>query len=189
MISIRKATINDASFIALAIAEALGDDIMLRNATSICPADEHRLRLLTDVARADATLYSWRHTLIAQDSHGTPVGALVAYPGDDYITMRNHTFEMLSELISFDISAMDAETLPGEYYVDSIAVLPQYRKQGIATLLLQAGIQEAKLLQRPVILACAPDNLGAMQLYQSLGFSHQGNLFIFGHHYLRMVVQ
>ena len=117
MISIRKATINDASFIALAIAEALGDDIMLRNATSICPADEHRLRLLTDVARADATLYSWRHTLIAQDSHGTPVGALVAYPGDDYITMRKYTFEMLSELISFDISAMDAETLPGEYYV------------------------------------------------------------------------
>jgi ribosomal protein S18 acetylase RimI-like enzyme len=74
-------------------------------------------------------------------------------------------------------------------FIYHTAVRPECRKQGIATLLLQAGIQEAKLLQRPVILACAPDNLSAMQLYQSLGFSHQGNLFIFGHHYLRMLAQ
>lgn len=189
MITIRKATINDASFIALVIAEALGDDIMERNSSIPCPEDEYRLGLLADVARTDGTLYSWRNTFIAENETGVSVGALVAYPGDEYIAMRKLTFSMLSELINFNVSQMDAETQPGEYYVDSIAVLPQYRKQGIATLLLQAGIQEAKLLQRPVILACAPDNLSAMQLYQSLGFSHQGNLFIFGHHYLRMLAQ
>ena len=189
MISIRKATINDAPFIALVIAEALGDDIMERNTTSICPDDEHRLLRLTDVARADDTLYSWRHTLIAQDTQGTPIGGLIAYPGDNYIAMRNLTFEMVSELITFDVSAMDAETQPGEYYLDSLAVLPQYRKQGIGSLLLQAGIKEARQIQCPAILACAPENLGAKQLYQSLGFSHQGDLFIFGHPYLRMVAQ
>lgn len=189
MITIRKATINDASFIALVIAEALGDDIMERNSSIPCPDDEYRLRLLTGVARTDGTLYSWRNTFIAENETGVSVGALVAYPGDEYIAMRKQTFSMLSELINFNVSQMDAETRAGEYYIDSIAVVPEFRNRGIGKDLLRIGISEAKLLQRPVILACAPDNLSAMQLYQSLGFSHQGNLFIFGHHYLRMVAQ
>lgn len=189
MITIRKATINDASFIALVIAEALGDDIMERNSSIPCPEDEYRLRLLTGVARTDGTLYSWRNTFIAENETGVSVGALVAYPGDEYIAMRKLTFSMLSELINFNVSQMDAETRAGEYYIDSIAVVPEFRNRGIGKDLLRIAISEAKRLQRPAILACAPDNLSAMQLYQSLGFSHQGNLFIFGHHYLRMVAQ
>jgi RimJ/RimL family protein N-acetyltransferase len=39
----------------------------------------------------------------------------------------------------------------------------------------------------PTILACEPNNLGAKALYESLGFKHDGDLFIFGHHYLRML--
>ena len=34
--TIRKATIDDAHFIALVVVEALGDDIMLRNEDGIC---------------------------------------------------------------------------------------------------------------------------------------------------------
>ena len=189
MITIRKATINDASFIALVIAEALGDDIMERNSTSPCPHDEYRLGLLTGVARADGTLYSWRNTFIAENETGVSVGALVAYPGNEYIAMRKLTFSMLSELINFNVSQMDAETRAGEYYIDSIAVVPEFRNRGIGKDLLRIGISEAKRLQRPAILACAPENIGAKRIYESIGFTHQGDMFIFGHNYMRMVVQ
>ena len=83
---------------------------------------------------------------------------------------------------------MDAEAGPGEYYLDSIAVVPEARGRGIARQLLQRGIAIAREMGLPAVLACEPDNLGAKALYESLGFKHDGDLFIFGHRYLRMVV-
>ena len=103
--------------------------------------------------------------------------------------MRKLTFSMLSELINFNVSQMDAETGAGEYYIDSIAVVPEFRNRGIGKDLLRIGISEAKRLQRPAILACAPENIGAKRIYESIGFTHQGDMFIFGHNYMRMVVR
>ena len=184
--TIRPATISDAPFIALVIAEALGDDIMERCQENISEQDGQRLALLADSIRQDNTLYSWRHTSIAQDTDGTPLGAIVAYPADNYMQMRATTFAMLSDLISFDVESMDAEARPGEYYVDSIAVVPSARGKGIARQLLLHAIAKAQEMLLPAILACEPNNLGAKALYESLGFRHDGDLFIFGHHYLRM---
>ena len=116
-----------------------------------------------------------------------PLGALVAYNGDDYMQMRKRTFSMLDELITFDVESMDAEAQPGELYIDSIAVVPNARGKGIARQLLQYGIGVAQEMHLPAILACEPNNLGAKALYESLGFKHEGDLFIFCHHYLRMV--
>jgi ribosomal protein S18 acetylase RimI-like enzyme len=183
---IRKATISDATFIALVVVEALGDDIMERYPEHIGGQDRRRLELLAESIRQDNTLYSWRHTSIAQDTDGTPLGAIVAYPADNYMQMRTTTFAMLSDLISFDVESMDAEARPGEYYVDSIAVVPKARGQGIARQLLLHAIAKAQEMLLPAILACEPNNLGAKALYESLGFRHDGDLFIFGHHYLRM---
>lgn len=184
--TIRKATISDSPFIALVVVEALGDDIMERSEGTLSEQDNHRLALLADVICRDNTLYSWRHTLIAEDTDGTPLGAIVAYPGDNYMEMRTNTFSLLRELISFDVESMDAEARPGEYYLDSLAVTPHARGRGIARQLLLSAIDEAKEQSRPAILACEPNNLGAKALYESLGFRHDGDLFIFGHHYLRM---
>ena len=184
--TIRKATIDDAPFIALVVVEALGDDIMERYPEHISEQDRRRLELLAESIRQDNTLYSWRHTSIAQDTNGTPLGAIVAYPADNYIQMRATTVAMLSDLISFDVESMDAEACPGEYYVDSIAVVPKARGQGVARQLLLHAIARAQEMSLPTILACEPNNFGAKALYESLGFKHNGNLFIFGHHYLRM---
>ena len=70
--------------------------------------------------------------------------------------------------------------------MDSIAVVPKARGQGIARQLLLHAIAKAQEMSLPTILACEPNNLGAKALYESLGFRHDGDLFIFGHHYLRM---
>ena len=186
---IRKATISDVPFIALVVVEALGDDIMERYPEHIGEQDRGKLELLAESISQDDTLYSWRHTIIAQDEDGKPLAALVAYKGDDYMQMRKRTFAMLDELITFDVESMDAEAQSGELYIDSIAVMPHVRGKGIARRLLQYGIEVAREMHLPVILACDPNNLSAKTLYESLGFKHEGDLFIFGHHYLRMLSQ
>lgn len=186
---LRKATIDDAEFIALAVVEALGDDIMERESEGLGKQDSCRLSLLAGSIRTDGTLYCWRHTTIAEDEGGNYVGAMVAYPGDNYMEMRSRTFSMLKDLITFDVEAMDPEAVEGEYYLDSVAILPSYRGKGYGRKFLRAYIDEARALSRPAVLACDPENLGAKALYESVGFRHSGDLFIFGHHYLRMVAE
>ena len=186
---IRNATINDAPFIALVVVEALGDDIMERYPDSISDQDRRKLALIADSICREGTLYSWRHTLIAEGQDGHPIGAIVSYEGEGYLEMRRRTFAMLGELITFDVESMDAEARPGEYYLDSLSVLPEYRGNGVGRLLIQSAVSMARSLFLPATLACEPNNLGAKDLYESLGFRHDGDLFIFGHHYLRMLAE
>lgn len=186
---IRKATIEDAPFIALVVIEAVGNDIMEEMQGGLCEESRRKVKSLTRVVQQNDTLYSWQHTIVAQAEDGTLLGAMVAYPGDDYVAMRQRTFAMVEELITFDVSTMDAETGEGEYYLDSLAVMPEARGKGIARQLLLSAMDEARKQCRPAILACEPNNLGAKSLYESLGFRHDGDLFIFGHHYLRMVAK
>lgn len=187
---LRHATREDAPFIALVVIEALGENIMERaHAGSIGDEERRKLELVAGVIRRDDTLYSWRHTLMAEDTDGTPLGAIVAYPGDDYVKMRTRTFALLDELITFDVASMDAETVPGEYYLDSLAVSPAARGKGIGKLLLCAARDEAFAMSRPAILACAPENVNAKIMYEAMGFRQDGELFIFGHPYLRMVAR
>ncbi len=187
-ITYRKATPEDAAFVAQVVAEALGDTLMERVATGQeTGRDKETLKLIEAVCQRDDTLYSWRNTRMAISPEGQPAGALVAYPGSGYLECRARTFALLDSLITFDVESMDAETRDGEYYLDSLAVLPQWRGRGIARQLLLKARQEAWNMGLPAILACAPDNTGAKRLYESLGFRESGRMYIFGEDYLRMV--
>ena len=191
-VMLRAATEGDAAFVAMVVAEALGDDVMEqyeRMGRRIPEERREQMALIEKVVRQTGTLYTWRHATIAVGADGAPIGALVAYCGDDYMSRRTLTFGMFEEAggLSFDAEAMEAETLPGEYYLDSLAVLPSQRGRGVARTLLEAGISEAKALGRPAILACAPDNVGAKRLYEALGFRETRIYTIFGHPYWRMI--
>lgn len=187
-IEIRKATPKDRRFIALVMAEAIGDSIMERISKGISTADMLRLTLLESVATRTDTLYSWNNTIIAEGENGEPLGALIAYPGKDYKKLRETTFDLLKEIITFDITTMDDETKPGEYYLDSLAVLPQFRNKGIGKSLLIKGIEKAKSLAMPCVLACDPENNTGKALYLRMGFRQDGEMFIFGKKYLKMTI-
>ncbi len=189
MVIIRHATKDDAHFIALVVIEALGEEIMQKaEEGNLTDNERHRIELLEAVVLEFNTLYSWTHTLVAEAEDGTPLGAIVSYHGDDYMAMRARTFDMLSDVITFDIAQMDAETQPGEYYLDSLAVSPAARGKGVGRQLLLAAIDEARALGRPAFLACDPENLGAKALYEAMGFQENGSVHIFGHRYLRLIM-
>jgi len=58
-----------------------------------------------------------------------------------------------------------------EHRVVDIAMLPQYRRRGLGTLVLRALIREAEEAAKPLRLTVAADNQGALELYQRLGFA------------------
>ena len=93
--------------------------------------------------------------------------------------------EVLGMLHSFPMPPRDEEDLEedpvlrpyaeledaGSLYVSSVALYPEYRGNGIGTLLLAAADEEARRQELPrVSLICFEKNEGAMRLYRRFGY-------------------
>lgn len=177
-ITFRQATADDALFIARGFHMAmLMEDV---------PEEQIR-RFAEKICEREDVLYSWRNTLIAE-ADGTAFGMVTAYDGRYYRGWRETTLELVKEHLGVEFPGMEDEAVPGEYYVDSLAVLPEYRGQGIGRALLQRAVTQGRELGLKVTLAVEYDNARAQHLYRSLGFAPDGNLFIFGHDYQKMAI-
>ena len=96
---------------------------------------------LTASETLEDTLYTFMNTRVAE-LNGTPAGALLSYPGEEYLSRKERTFrEFWPEYFS-EHSADVPETDPGEWYLDSLAVHPEFRNMGIGKALLQDGIRK-----------------------------------------------
>lgn len=175
-IQLRPATVADAVFIARGFHMAmLYDDV-----------EEERIRLFAEkICVRDDVLYSWCNTSIAE-LDGTPVGMTTAYDGSGYHDMRVKTMSLVKEHLNVEFPGMEDEAVAGEFYIDSLAVLPEHRGKGLGKALLRHAISNGNALGLTVTLAVDPVNGKAQELYQSLGFRRMGDLFIFGHTYWKM---
>lgn len=179
-IRIRPATAADAPFIADGAYRAF-----------LLP-DNHPLRtkwlsVLEDVCSRPDTQYSYANCLLAESADQQPMGLLICVDGRTYHEQRMRTLPYLAPL--FDAifgegwEQMEDEGKPGDLYLDTLSVLPQFRNQGVGSALIRAAQQKAEQLQIPrLTLAVDPDN-PAKQLYLRLGFSFERPIFIFNEHY------
>lgn len=184
-IILRPATPEDAPFVTTVLMEALTRNALQPDG-QLTPEARDTHRRLTPITLRDDTLYSYRHATLAVDPCGTPVGGIIAYPGGLYNELQRTTFALIPDLLDFDPAQMDPEARPGEYYLDSLCVLPTSRGQGIGRLLLQRAIADAQARGLTPTLAVHPENLKAQALYARQGFRPAGRYFIFGDEYLRM---
>lgn len=175
--SLRPASLADAPFVALVMMEAIGAQLMEEG---IMP-EEH----IVNICRRTDTLYSYKNAVIAE-LDGKPIGCVIAYNGKGYHDVKTHTFSLIRDKLSFNPNTMDDETREGEYYLDSIAILPAYRNKGYGRQIIAYAVKCAQEQSLLPVLACSPENEKAYQLYRSLGFEEDGRLFIFGEDYLRM---
>lgn len=174
-IIVRPATPEDAPIIAAALTMALGEESM----RMYC--GEHYAEVLEEVVRREDTQYSYRNALVAE-ADGTPAGAIVGYDGARLYELRRPTLRLISERTRQNFDNVQDETGPGEYYLDSLGVLPAYRGAGIGGKLLSAlrdkafaeGHQKAGLL-------VDVENPEAERLYRSLGFERVEARELFGH--------
>ena len=69
---------------------------------------------------------------------------------------------------------MGLSKISGEGYVTNIAILPEYRRQGLGRLLLQHVIEDSKSDLEFISLEVRESNLPAISLYTSFGFEKAG---------------
>lgn len=210
MIEIREATKSQAEEIARLIMTAMTDDCCLyfcgeghgqedltagrAGSRSAEQASLHRSRLLaaflkmmTMLVEREDSQYSYRNALVAMDEDRV-VGTSVSYDGGCLHELRRAFIEAAKEYLGKDHSGMDDETQAGELYLDSLAVLPEYRRRGIARQLLMATKQRANRLGLPCVgLLVDKDNPVGEALYASVGF-HYVNDSQWGGHPMKHLV-
>ena len=183
-VEIRKAFNTEARFIARNIMAAMGSDVFnspfSEDVFSILDA-------LTDVCGRKDTLYSYCNTLVATVA-GVPVGSLTSYNGADYREKKETTFSIIKDKTGFTLPQMDDETAAGEYYLDSLAVLPSMRGHHVGRTLILQAIEIAEGLgftKVSLIVKEGEDSLKS--LYESCGFVEDGVRNCFGLRYIHMV--
>lgn len=169
MIEIREATKALSAEIARLIMMAMTDDCCLHFCADGYGLDDF-LGMMTSLVEREDSQYSYRNTLVAMVDIKV-VGIAVSYNGGQLHELRKAFVDAAKTHIGKDHSEMDDETQAGELYLDSLAVLPEYRRQGIAQRLLKATKKKADKMGLPYVgLLVDKGNPAGEALYASAGF-------------------
>lgn len=168
-ITIRKAAIGDAELIATVVCMAVGY------------GREHPIYpVFRELAQREVAQYSYRNTLVAEVD-GVAAGALVGYDGAQLKELREPIFGLLERHLDSPPKIED-ETEAGEFYLDSLGVLPRFRGLGVGRRLLTTMRDKAFAAgHERVGLLVDFDNPRAEQLYTSLGWRRVGEKRFLGH--------
>lgn len=178
-IFIRYATPDDAPFVAGCVLAAV--DLYDFRSPSV------ETDVAEKVCSMDDTLYSYRNARIACVD-GTPIGCLVSYDGATYAAAREKTFRIFEEE-GHTMPPTEMETGPGEWYLDSMAILPAFRGYGIGLHLMQDTIRlAAKAGARRIALIAEMSKPRLQAYYAELGFRQERELDAFGDKYIRMTL-
>ena len=179
-ISIRGARPDEAARIADLIIMAMTEECCLH----FCgPGHDIRdfRRVMTSLVSRPDTQYSYNNTLVATIEDNI-VGICVSYDGALLHLLRQPFIDAAQQEWGMDHSSIPDETQAGELYIDSLAVDPDYRGRGIASLLLRATIDKSRTLGLPSTgLLVDLGNPKAEALYNKVGFQYAGTNSWGGH--------
>ena len=183
-INIRDAKLDDAPFIARVVLAGID---MLDIDAVITDGQRAIYGHLIEICRMDDTLYGCCNTRIAEID-GEKVGALVAYDGARYAAMRAKTFGLVQQSSGMDLSRNAMETGPGEFYLDSMAILSDHRGIGIGKMLMRDRMDYALGNGFPkVTLLVDKDKPRLQRYYESEGFAFDEEMFVFGSWFRKLV--
>ncbi len=164
MITIRKASSKDIYFLSE----------LINIAAKANRSDDYRKKVAENVCLREDVTYSWKNGLIATED-GEPAGGVFAYEGIVYDKFFENTVHAF--IPHYEIKLSDRETNTQEFHFESLAVLPNHRRRGIATALINEvkKLYEASNHER-LTLAVETNNQAAIALYQKLGFVDMYNI-------------
>ncbi len=168
-VTVREARRDDAALIAAAVCMAVGYD----TSHPIYP-------VFLTLAASERAQYSYRNSLIGEVD-GVAVGAIMGYDGAMLYELRQPIYPLLEQHLG-SVPHIEDETEAGEYYLDSLGVLPEYRCYGVGRALIEAATERAfSEGHERVGLIVDYDNPHAERLYTSLGFRRVGTRPFLGH--------
>lgn len=160
----------DAPQIGRAVVAALGPELPVTLAGNKTVADV--VDLFAALAARTDSQYSYLNTLKAIDSDGRPMGFIVGYDGTRLHDLRLAFYDEAASRLGRDMRGnMGDETGPGEFYLDSLAVMPEFRGRGVGSALIDAMARRAAACGLRPGLLCDKANPNARRLYESLGFT------------------
>ena len=187
MIEIKEAVIEQAAEIADLIMTAMTDECCLYFCGEGNGLEDFR-KMMTMLVEREDSQYSYRNTLVAMDDSRI-AGISVSYNGGLLHQLRRGFIEGAKEYLGKDHGNMEDETQAGELYLDSLAVLPDYRRQGIATSLVLATKKRADLLGLPYVgLLVDTANPKGQLFYDSIGFRQVDENRIWGGHSMKHLI-
>ena len=187
MIEIKEAVIEQAAEIADMIMTAMTDECCLYFCGEGYGLEDFR-KMMTMLVEREDSQYSYRNTLVAMDDSRI-AGISVSYNGGLLHQLRRAFIEGAKEYLGKDHGNMEDETQAGELYLDSLAVLPDYRRQGIATSLVLATKKRADLLGLPYVgLLVDTANPKGQLFYDSIGFRQVDENRIWGGHSMKHLI-
>ena len=176
---IRPAQTFDAAFAAPLIQAAIGPVGWALTGTR---SDEDAAHVIAEFFPLRGQRLSFLHTLIAELG-GQPVGLAVVYPGefahalDEPVRAHRRSLGLSPEV--------ESEAQAGELYLDTLAVTPAARGQGVGGALLERCAARARDLGLPLTLL-VEEGHPARRLYERSGFVPAGTREIAGQRYTRM---
>ena len=186
-IKISKATKEQAPEIARVIMMAMTDECCQYFCGEGYGLDDF-YRMMSHLVEREDSQYSYKNTLVAMDGQQV-VGVSVSYDGSRLHELRCAFIEAAKTYIGKDHTGMEDETQAGELYLDSLAVQPDYRRQGIARALLLATKERAGQYGLPHVgLLVDTDNPNGEALYSSVGFQYVGEKRWGGHFMKHMLL-
>ena len=163
---IRKATKEDAKTILICMLLAMEDIVckFLNTKNKQQAAD-----FLFHFIRLKNNMYSWQNCRV-MEKNGKIMAAANVYAGADLIRLRQPVTDYIRSHYNPDYYHED-ETQSGEFYIDSLGVLPEEQGKGIGSALLRFLIEEYVHSQNKVLgLLVDEMNPKAKKLYLKLGF-------------------
>lgn len=167
--SIRPARHEEAPYLGLTVVRAVGEDIAAGLAVGNHTVDDV-VKMFASLAARDDAQYSYRHSLVAVDENDSPIGAIIGYDGALLHELRKRFIEAAASQLGIEFGELDDECEPTEFYLDSLAVDPEWRGRGVATALIRAMAQRASESGKPAGLLVDKENTRARALYERVGF-------------------
>lgn len=181
-ISKRKAKKEDANLIARALSMAIGEE----SAKELCGEDY--LSVFEEIASCEDSQYSFRNALIAEYK-GEAAGAICGYDGARLEELKEKSLEIIRKRTGRDIQ-IEPETHEGEFYIDSLGVLPQFRGLGLGGELMRAMTDQAFEQGHSLVgLLVDQNNAKAEALYEKLGFKKMESVDFLGHKMWHMQIK
>jgi ribosomal protein S18 acetylase RimI-like enzyme len=169
VISIRSATPRDATDL-VALVDMAGEGLPSYFWSQMCEAGQGPFEIGRTRALREDGSFSWRNAHIAEVD-GMGAGLLIGYLIEDPVDLSN-----LEEMHKIVQPLAELEALaPGHWYVNVLAVYPEFRGMGIGSALLARADELGRDKSKGMAIIVASENAGAKRLYERSGYRARGS--------------
>ncbi|MNW54566.1 putative acetyltransferase [compost metagenome] len=174
---------SDAPAVIALLFSAIGN---IANTLAGTDNDEEAFRVLEAFYQEQGNRISYENVVVKEEN-GRVIAFMLSYHGSDAAKLDQPFVDRITAMGGV-APVIERETKEDEYYLDSIAVDPDYQGYGIGTEMLQLFEQQAS--ERgydKIMLLVDQANPSARKLYVRQGYIEDGSIVVSGHVFDRMV--